>query len=287
MTEADHHVGLLLGYINVTAPVGEVLYRRPDDSPGPLQGVVFVKLDVHGAGYPSLGRGGDNLGVVTLSDIRQRLHDTLNIHHHSVHRPGNQRQLLLQEVAGQGHTVAHQDFVGRAADAAQVYPPGPLGLSQLYHLRLLSHGDDDLGEQRFVAVDDQVYLVLLEHAQVYLTQHRGRGAEEDVLELGGNHAAPPAVADGRPHPLLKQAAVVLVNPDVGAVHYLHDFPVDAARGHPLPPPQLLALQRRPAQEANLTLLLAELGQGYLADIDGYLLVTAFANLHTPLQGQLQ
>ena len=42
--------------------------------------------------------------------------------------PGHHGQLLLEEVAGDGDAVPHEDFVGRAANAGQVDALGPLGL---------------------------------------------------------------------------------------------------------------------------------------------------------------
>ena len=44
-----------------------------------------------------------------------------------------------------------------------------------------------------MAVNDDVDLVVFEHAQVYLAQHRRGCAEEDILKLGGNHTAAPTV----------------------------------------------------------------------------------------------
>jgi hypothetical protein len=56
----------------------------------------------------------------------------------------------------QGHAVALQNLVGRAADAAQLDALGALGLGVFDHFRLLGHGHDHLGQNRLVAVDDDV-----------------------------------------------------------------------------------------------------------------------------------
>ncbi|MBA7641434.1 hypothetical protein ES703_49113 [subsurface metagenome] len=84
-----------------------------------------------------------------------------------------------------------------------------------------------------MTVNNQVYLVFFEHTQIYLTQNGSRGAEENILKLSGNHAAPPAISYRRPDPLFKQVPVVLVNSNMGAVHYLHYFSIYASGGDPL------------------------------------------------------
>ena len=50
----------------------------------------------------------------------KRRHDALHVHDHRVDRASSDGQFLLQEVARRRHAVAHQNFVGRAADAGQV-----------------------------------------------------------------------------------------------------------------------------------------------------------------------
>jgi len=81
--------------------------------------------------------------------------------------------------------------------------------------------------------------------------------------------------------------MVLVNPDVGSVHYLHYFSVYTPGGDTLLPPQLLALERRPPQEQQLAFLLAELAQQGLANINRQLFVAAVANFDTQVKGYLQ
>ena len=244
VAETGNLVGFIIGNIDIRLTVGEILYGCFHYFPRRLEGVVLVELDMGSPRYPGFGRGGDNLGVVALGDGLYGLHDALYIHHHSVHRPGDYSQLLLQEIAGNGHSMPHQYLVGGAAHTGEVYPFRPLGLGQLYHLRFLSGGDNHLREQRLMSMNDNIDLVLFEHPQIRLTQNGGRSAEEDVLELGSQHAATPPVPYGRPHPLLEQALIVLVDTDMGSVHYFHNLAVYAPGGDPQFPPQLLALQGR-------------------------------------------
>ena len=58
-------------------------------------------------------------------------------------RKGEQREFLVQVVAGHGHALAHQDFVGRAADAGHVDPLGA-GLPGQEHLGHAAHAGDHL-----------------------------------------------------------------------------------------------------------------------------------------------
>jgi hypothetical protein len=82
-----------------------------------------------------------------------------------------------------------------------------------------------------VAVHDDVDVVFLHDAQVGLGLQRIGGAEEHVLQVGGQHGAAPAVGQGGAGALLHQVFVVLVHAHVGAVHDLDDFAVDIAGHH--------------------------------------------------------
>ncbi|MBA7626548.1 hypothetical protein ES703_34000 [subsurface metagenome] len=286
MAKSSDEVTLFLGNLNILAPVGEVINGRLDYGLGRLNSVVFVKLNVAGPLYLGPGVSGHNLGVVALGNIGQPLHNALDINHHSLDGPSDYGQLLLQEIAGDGHAVAHQYLVGCAAHTGQVYPLGPLGFGILGHLRVLSDDGHHLGQLGLVTVNDNIHLILFEHTQVYLTEYRCRSAEHNILELSGQHAASPAIGQGGSCPLKEQVLVVLVNPHVGAVHRLDHFPVYTPWGNPQPPPQFLALQGCPPQEEEFPFLLAKLVQRYLANIGGYSLITAVANFNTKIHGQL-
>ena len=84
---------------------------------GHCQGMVLVKLDMHGAFDLHLWRGRDDLGMEIGRQLNQRLHDALHIHHHGFDSPSQDRKFLVQEIARRRDTLAHQDFVGRAANA--------------------------------------------------------------------------------------------------------------------------------------------------------------------------
>ena len=87
---------------------------------GDGQGFMLIKFDVGGAFDLHFGGGGDDLGVEVLSQPNQCLHDALHIHDHGFNSPGEDGEFLLEEVASSRNALAHEDFVGRAADAGKV-----------------------------------------------------------------------------------------------------------------------------------------------------------------------
>jgi hypothetical protein len=73
------------------------------------------------------------------------------------------------------------------------------------------------------------------------------GAEQDVLQIGGQHGPAPAVGQRGPDALLHQVFVILIHPHVGAVHDFDDFTVDVARQDTLLFPDFVARRRRSLQ----------------------------------------
>ena len=237
---------------------------------GDVQRVVLVELDVRRAGHLHLRAGGDDLGVEVFRHADERLHDALHVHHHRLDRAGQDRQLLVQEVARGGDALAHHDLVGGAADAGQVDAVRALGLGVGDQLGVLDRGHDHLGEGRFVAVDDDVDLLLFQAAEVDLTDLGAGGAEEDVGDVGRPHGAAPAVGQRGADRCQQDVAGVLVVAHVRAVEDFHDLAVDAARGHALFLPDRLALGRRGGEVAQLAALLAELADRLVRHVQGHL-----------------
>ena len=108
-----------------------------------------------------------------------------------------------------------------------------------------------------MAVDDDVDVIFLQDAQVDLAGHRHRHAEQDVLQVGGDHGAAPAVGQGGAGALLDDVVVFLVHAHVGAVHQFHDLDVAAPGHHALGPPDLLAFLGGPFDVGEFAFLLAE------------------------------
>ena len=107
-------------------------------------------------------------------------------------------------------------------------------------------------------MNDNVYFIFFEHTQVNLAENRGGSTKHCILKLGGNHAASPAIGQGCSACLIEQVFIVLVNPHVGAVQSLDHLTVNTPGGYTQLTPELLALQRRPLQKEELSILLAKL-----------------------------
>ena len=154
--------------------------------------------------------------------------NTLHVHHHGVTGPGGDYQFGVELVAGHRHPLPHEDLVSGATEPHHVdaFGPGPAGL--LLQAFLLGHLDDHLGEHGLVAVDHQVHHPFFQYTQVGPDDPGPRGSEEDVLKLGGDEGATPAVGQGTPHPLEEKGERLVVHPHGGAVHDVHHFPVDVA-----------------------------------------------------------
>ena len=147
-------------------------------------------------------------------------------------------------------------------------PCRALGFGVVDDLRVLRGGHHHLAEGRFVTMHDHVDHVLLEHAEIGLAQDGGRGAKQDVGDVGGDEAAAPAVGQRGAHGMLQQVLVILVIADVGAVQRLDHFPVHPS-GHDLVLlPQFLPFLRRSLQQHDLALLLPELGDVQVGQIVG-------------------
>ena len=97
----------------------------------------LVELQVNGAGKLRLGAGGDDLRVETLLQLGHRGKDALDVQQHHLDRPGEDRQLLLEEIAGHRNAVPHENLVGRAADAGQIDAFCALGPGLGEQLRIL------------------------------------------------------------------------------------------------------------------------------------------------------
>ncbi len=145
-------------------------------------------------------------------------------------------------------------------------------LRQLDHLWVLSRRDDHLRQGRLVAVDDDVYLVFLEHTQVRLRFDRRGGAKQHVGQFRGDHRATPAVADRGSQAVQDQVNRVIVHADVGPVHRFHDLPVHTARVDAQFLPQFNTLCWRAPGEADGALLVAKLGIDSSGQVQGDLLL---------------
>ena len=79
-----------------------------------------------------------------------------------------------------------------------------------------------------MAMHDDVDVVGFHNAQIGFSLQGVGGAKQDILQVGGEHGAPPTIGQRSPGALFDDVFVILVHPHMGAVHNLHDFAVDIA-----------------------------------------------------------
>jgi hypothetical protein len=212
--------------------------------------------------------------VEAFAQVAQGRHDALHIHDHGVHGAGDDGQLLLHEISGQGNAVAHDDSLPVQHMPTTLMPLAPAASARGHQRRIAGRSQDHLRQHRLVPMGHDVDMVFLEHSQVGLGAHRFRRAEEHVGNLGGHHGAAPAVGDGGLEALQDQVDRVVVHADVGAVHDLHDLAVDAARVDTHLLPLVHPFLRRPAGKLEGPFLLAEFGVHRPGQVQGDLLLAA-------------
>ena len=171
-----------------------------------------------------------HLRVVARGDRRQRRHDALHVHHHQVDRAGEQRQFLVQVVAGDRHALPHQDLVGRAADAGHVDALGaglPRASASSSASRLASTSISlSVGSWPWTST-----LTWRSSSTPRLARDRIAcgPAEQHVLHVGGDHRSAPAVGQRGAHGAAQQRDGIGFHAVVRAVQQLDDLAVDAAR----------------------------------------------------------
>ena len=178
--------------------------RHAEDLFGRAQALLLHEVDVFRTRDAGLGARRDQLRMVATDETGQALHDALDIDDHRLHRAGGYRGLLHPHVASDADTGADQHLVRGAADAGEVDPPCSGLFCLLDNVVLPRSESNHHREVRFVPVDDDVYLILLEYAQVHLTGDRLRGTVEDVLDFRGDHGTAPTVGESRSARVLEQ-----------------------------------------------------------------------------------
>ena len=116
--------------------------------------------------------GGHHLGMVGLRDLRQAGHAALHVGDEHLDRAGDDRQLLLEEVAGDRDAVANEDLVGRAADAGEGHALGARGLGFGDDLRVAGSDGEHFGQGRLMAVHEDVHRLRAQHPEIGAAPHR-------------------------------------------------------------------------------------------------------------------
>ena len=105
----------------------------------------------------------------------------------------------MEVVAGDGHALAHEDFIGGAADAGDVDAFGAALVRQSQHFGLTTGRHQHLAQDRLMAVYQDVDLLGFQHAEVGARADGHGPAEEHVLHVGGDHGAAPAIGERGAH----------------------------------------------------------------------------------------
>ncbi len=125
MRETCDQIHLFLGDFEFTS-AREILDSDFYDLFGGLKGLFMGESDVFGSFNFPFWRGSDKLRVMTLADFWQSRHDALDIDDHSFHCARGNCQFLLENIPGNGQSMSQQDFVGCAANTAEVNSCGSL-----------------------------------------------------------------------------------------------------------------------------------------------------------------
>ncbi len=95
----------------------------------------------------------------------------------------------------------------------------------------MNYTDHDLGEQRFMAMDHYIDLVLFQYTQIDLTINRNRVPKEDVLEFRRDHRTSPSICKSCSGSCSQEALIILIYSHMGSVHQLYDLPIDPPGGN--------------------------------------------------------
>ena len=285
--EAGDHLLLGLGDEDLVGiAVLEVVDRALDDRLGRAQAIVLVEAHVVGAdGLGDIG-GGNHFGVVGGGDFRQTRHAALHVDHHHLDRAGDDRQFLLQEVAGDRHAMPHQDLVGRAAQAGQGHALGSRRLGIGDDLGILDRDGKHIGERRLVAVNRDVHGILAKHAQVGGTADRARGTKQDIGNDRTDPRPAPAIRQRRAERMPQQVFVIVVDAHRRPVHRFDHHPVNAERHDILLFPDPLLLQRRQLQGLQRLLLRGELAEEQVGQIERHRFLGAASLLELVQAGRV-
>ncbi len=99
------------------------------------------------------------------------MHDALDIHNHGFYCAGGKYNLLLDKAPCYGNAPSHEDLVSSTTHTCQVYALCLDFFGGLDYLRVIGCHSQGLGKNRLVAVNCDVYLVLLEDSDIYLAPY--------------------------------------------------------------------------------------------------------------------
>ena len=219
-----------------------------------------------------------------LAQGAQCREDALHVHHDGLAGTGQHHVLLTQEVTGHGDAVTHGDLVAGAAHTSHSDALGAVFLGVGDHLGIIGVEHDHLGQGGIVAVNDDIDVILLHHADVGGGVDGLGGAEHNVGELGTHHGAAPAVRQAGTQGLADQCLRQRGTAHMGHMQRLRHLAVNGARLDACLGPQLLSMLGCALDEALYAEGLAVFQQADLGHLVGQIIDVLALGLHAPFLG---
>ncbi|KAF5043904.1 hypothetical protein DSECCO2_497400 [anaerobic digester metagenome] len=187
-----------------------------------------MEFHSHSSGEISFRRCGYEFRVITACKVSQGWHYTLHVHYHCFYSTCNHCKFLLKEVSCNRGPMAHQGFISRTANSGNIDSCCPFLFCEFKKFRVLRSLHNHFREDWFMPVDDHVYLVMGEHAEVYSTLLWFRCSEKDVLYLGCDHGTSPAVRETGPQPMQEYMSCIVIHSYMRPVHAFYNFSVNSS-----------------------------------------------------------
>lgn len=137
-----------------------------DHLSGLFHGAAVFERNMGCTGKFCLVGGGDEAGGVAGCGLHQTRHDTLVINHHGVHCSGDDGQLGHQVVSGHGDSLPHEQLISRTAESADIDSFSTGLFCPLDHLRFTGSRQDHFGNNRIMAMDQDIDLLLFQDAEI-------------------------------------------------------------------------------------------------------------------------
>jgi hypothetical protein len=171
--------------------------------------------------------------------------------------------------------MAHKNLIRRAAYAAKLNSLCPDFLRLFQYFGILRGKHNQLGNNRLVAVNDNIHVIFFQNSQIRPAAKRDRSSEKNILQISGNHRAAPAIAKRTARSLEHDILVILVDTHMRSMHDFNNFPVDCPRPYSQFIPQLISRLRRDVRGKLISVRFSKFVERLLADLKGNRIYVVF------------